>query len=142
MDWLWIWLAVASVSLILEFCTMEMVSLWTAIGGLIAMILAACGVKLEFQLIVFFATSITLLLSLRKISLKFLQKDNTKTNSDSLIGTTHTLVSDIKENNMGTITISGVTWNAKTIDNSSIKAGKKVEIIEIKGNKLIVKLFK
>lgn len=142
MDWLWIWLAVVAISLIIEFSTMEMVSLWTAIGGLVAMILAACKVGLEIQLIVFFALSILLLLSLRKISLKYLQKNNTKTNTDSIIGTVHTLLSDIKDGQMGTIKINGITWNTTTNDGSSIKSGKKVEIIEIKGNKLIVKLFK
>lgn len=140
MDWIWIWVAVVAISLIIEFSTMEMVSLWTAIGALISLIIAACGVGLEIQLIVFFGVSIVLLLSLRKIALKYLLKNNnSKTGTDSLVGTSHTLLTDIKEDSPGTIKINGVTWTVVTANNTKIKAGKKVEIIEIKGNKFIVK---
>lgn len=139
MDWIWIWVAVIALSLIIEFSTLEMVSLWTAIGGLVALILAACDVTLEVQLIVFFSVSIVLLLSLRKIALKYLLKNNNKIGTDSLIGTKHTLLSSIKEETPGTIKINGVIWNVTTADEKEIKAGEKVEIVAIKGNKFIVK---
>lgn len=139
MSWIWIWVAVVAISLIIEFSTLEMVSLWTAIGGMIALILAACDVKLEIQLIVFFAVSIILLLSLRKIALKYLLKNNNKIGTDSLIGTKHTLLTSIKEDSLGTIKINGVTWNVKTENGKEIEAGEKVEIVAVKGNKFIVK---
>ena len=139
MDWIWIWVAVVAISLIIEFSTMEMVSIWTAAGGLVSLILAACNVSLEIQLIVFFAVSITLLLSLRKIALKYLIKNNSKTGADSLIGSKHTLLSDIREDQLGTIKINGVVWNVTTENGTEIVAGNKVEIIAIKGNKFIVK---
>jgi len=54
MEWMiWVWLGVTAVSLILEFITMEMASIWFVAGGIIGMILAACGVSWEIQLIVF-----------------------------------------------------------------------------------------
>lgn len=141
MDWIWIWVAVIALSLVVEFSTLEMVSLWTAVGGFIALILAALDVKLEIQLIVFFVVSIALLLSLRKLALKFLLKNskNSKTGTDSLIGTKHTLLSSIKENTPGTIKINGVTWNTITENGQEIEEGTKVEIIRLEGNKFIVK---
>lgn len=139
MDWIWIWVAVIVLSLVVEFSTLDMVSLWTAIGGVIALILAATGVKLEIQLIVFFVVSIVLLLSLRKIALKYLLKNNTKTGTDALIGKTFRLLSPITEDEMGTIKINGVVWNVTTENNTEITEGEKVEIVRLQGNKFIVK---
>ena len=41
--WLYIWLAVTALSLVIEFITADMVSVWFTGGGIVAMILAACG---------------------------------------------------------------------------------------------------
>lgn len=141
MAWIWIWLAVIAISLIVEFGTMEMVSLWTACGGFIALILAALKTPLEVQLIVFFAVSIILLLSLRKISLKYLLKNSKdeKFGTDKLVGSTHTLLTNIKDDSMGTIKINGITWNAISEDGSEILAKEKVQVVRLEGNKIIVK---
>ena len=140
MDWIWIWVAIVALSLVVEFVTMEMVSLWTAIGGLVALLLSALDVSIEIQLIVFFVVSIALLLSLRKVALKFLLKNNLKSGSNSMIGTIHKIENPITENSLGTIKINGVIWSATTSDGTELPAGTLVEIIEVKGNKLIVKL--
>ena len=82
---IWIWLGVTVFSLIVEFITFDMASIWFAFGGIIAMILAACGVGLTWQLIVFIVVALTLLLSLRKIALKYLQRgSNFKSNTEGL----------------------------------------------------------
>lgn len=137
--WIWIWLAVTVACLIIEFSTMEMVSIWSAIAGLVALILAACGCMIEIQLVVFFALSIILLLSLRKFALKFLQKNSTKIGTDSLIGTKHKLLTEIAPDKPGEIKINGIVWTAVSGKNEKIKVNTLVEIIEIKGNKFIVK---
>ena len=138
MYWIWIWVAVVAVSLIVEFITMEMVSLWTAIGGLIALILSALGAQYEIQLVVFFVVSIALLLSLRKISIKYLLKNSESKSigNNALIGSTHTLISGISKDTLGSIKINGVVWSVAS--NEEIPAGSEVIIKEIKGNKFIV----
>jgi len=140
MEWIWIWVAVIAVSLIIEFSTMEMVSLWTAFGGIIALILSALDVGIEIQLIAFFVVSIALLLSLRKVALKYLLKSqNIKVGTDSIIGSTQKLLTEITEDNNGTVKINGITWTTITTNGDKLPAGTVVEIIEVKGNKLIVK---
>ena len=141
MEWMiWVWLAVTALSLILEFITMEMASIWFVAGGILGMILAACGVGWEIQLIVFILVSLILLLSLRKIALKLLLKNtNAKTNAVGEIGKTVKLLTDISDEKPGTIKLNDVVWNVVAEDGSEIKAGTKVEIVELKGNKYIVK---
>ena len=140
MDWIWIWVAVVAASLVIEVATMEMVSLWTASGGLVALLLAALGVGFDIQLIVFFTLSILLLVSLRKLALKYLLKNSkNKVGTDLIIGSTQKLLSEITDDINGTIKINGVTWTAITTTDEKLPAGTVVEILEIKGNKLIVK---
>ena len=140
MEWIWIWVAVIAVSLIIEFLTMEMVSLWTAIGGILALILSALNVGFEIQLIVFFGVSIILLLSLRKLAIKYLLKnDSQKVGTDRIIGTKTKLLSEITPDNSGTIKVNGVVWSATTNDGEPLAENTVVEIVEIRGNKIIVK---
>ena len=140
MYWIWIWVAVVATSLIVEFTTMEMVSLWTAIGGICALILAACEVEFEIQLIVFFSVSIILLLSLRKIAIKYLLRNsNQKVGTERVIGTKTKLLSEITNDEPGTIKVNGVVWSATTDNGEPLAANTIVEIVEIRGNKFIVK---
>lgn len=136
----WIWLGVTVLSLVVEFVTFDLASLWFAVGGLVSMVLAACGAPLVAQLIVFIAISLILLLSLRKIALKyFLKGHNFKTNTESVIGNTYKLLSDVSKDEMGTIKINGVVWNVVSDNNETISKGEEVEIVSVKGNKYVVK---
>lgn len=144
MDWVWIWLGVLAVALILEFITMELVSAWFALGAFVALILAACEVSLEVQWIVFGLVSIISILLLRKISLKYLFKNSDKQvlNTEMTIGKDYELLSDITKNEKGTIRVNDVVWSAVSEDGSEIKAGTRVKVVELKGNKYVVKPIK
>lgn len=138
--WIWIWLAVTAVALIVEFLSMEFVSIWFVAGGIVSLVLAACGVMLEIQIIVFIVLSLVMLFSFRKLAIKLLNKNNDeKTNTDELIGKTFKLLTSIADGTPGTIKVHGVIWNVATEDNSTIKKDSYVEIIKVKGNKFIVK---
>ena len=140
MVWVYIWLGVVVASLILEFVTMELVSVWVSIGGFIGMILALCGVNYIVQLVVAIVISIACILGLRKVTLKFLNKNQDKTNIDLAVGTHVKLLEDVTEEKMGSAKYNGVVWSVKSEDETKkIKAGALVEIVKVEGNKLIVK---
>jgi membrane protein implicated in regulation of membrane protease activity len=137
---IWIWLGVIVLSLAVEFVSFDMVSIWFAAGGIVSLILSACGASLTWQLIFFIVVALALLLSLRKIALKYLQKgDNFKSNTDSLVGKKYKLLKAINDDEKGSIKINDVEWTAVTEDDSTIEKGEMVEIVKIKGNKVIVK---
>lgn len=139
--WIWIWLAVTAIGLIIEFVTMEVVSVWFVFGGLIAMFLAGFSVAVETQIIVFILSSLVLLLSFRRLALRHLHRNpQEKTNAESIIGKRFKLLSDISKTESGTIKVNGVVWTAITEDDSEIPAGTFVEIVKIHGNKYIVKV--
>ena len=137
--WIWVWLGVLAVSLIVEFLTMELVSVWISVGSLISLILAMCKVGYEIQIIVCVVVSVVCILLLRKVALKLLNKDKQKTNIDSVVGMQVKLLSDITEDKMGTVKVNDIVWNAKSETNEEIQKDNFVEIVRIEGNKFIVR---
>lgn len=137
--WVYIWLGVLALSLIVEFISMELVSIWVSVGSLVAMILAFCNVSITIQLIVFGVVTIACILGLRRIALKFFFRNKGKTNLDAIIGTTYKLIKKVNAEELGAIKVNGVEWSVKSLDNEEIDAGNFVEIVSVDGNKFIVK---
>lgn len=139
---MYIWIAIICVAALLEAFTLQMVSIWFVAGGLVSLILYFCGVGYEIQIIVFIAVSIILLISLRKLCLKFLLKNtDEKTNVNSLIGREAKLLKDISLGELGEVKLGDVVWTATTKGETPLAAGTFVKIVEVQGNKLIVKPF-
>lgn len=136
---LYIWIAVICVAALVEAFTMQMVSIWFVAGGIVSLILYFCGVSYEIQIIVFIAVSIILLISLRKLCLKFLLKNtDEKTNVDSLIGKEAKLLKSISLGELGEVKLGDVVWTATTKDETPLSAGTLIKIVQVQGNKLIV----
>lgn len=137
---IWIWVAVIAVSLLLEFVTMDVTSIWFSVGGLIALILSAVTISFEIQLIVFIVVSALLLLTLRSWARnKLLNSSDGKTNLDLMKEETFKLLTPITKDQKGTVKYNDVVWNAITASGEELEAGTNVVVVEVKGNKLIVK---
>ena len=137
--WLYFWLILTAIALILEFVTNEMLSIWFAGGGLIAIILSACNVPWVVTMPVFIVVSLVLLICFRKIVMKYLNKGDARTNADSAIGKEFALLTPIEFNTPGTIKINDVVWNVTTeTQGETIAQGTIVRVLSLKGNKYIV----
>lgn len=136
---LWIWVALAVVTAIIEIATVEMVSIWFTAGSLCAIIAYAAKAPYWGQLIVFFVISFVFLVCFRKVCLKWVLKNvKEKTNTDALVGNVIKLTADIEEDKSGEAEINDVVWSVKGKDGYLAKAGEHVKIVGIEGNKLIV----
>ena len=138
---IYVWLAVVVVSAIVEALTLQMASIWFVVGGLVALVMAACGVALEWQIIAWIIVSLVLLLALRRLCLRFiLKKDNTRTNVDALVGVKVKLLADTVD---GTSEgkIGDVVWTVVLPANATAHKGDTVEITEVQGNKLLARLL-
>lgn len=133
----WVWLAVVIFSLVVEFMTTELVSIWFFVGSFISMILALCNVDEAIQVIVFVAVSLLFMLIARPFVKKWTKRNEIKTNVDSLVGRIALVTEDIIDGNRGVVKLDSQEWSA--ISNEDIKAGVKVVVLSIEGNKLIVK---
>lgn len=138
--WVYIWLGITAAALVIEFLTTEMVSVWFAGGGFVAMLLAGAGLGWYFHVPAFIVVSFTLMLCFRRLVMQKLNKGEVKTNADSVIGKEFELLSDIGFNKAGSIKVNGVVWTAIAEDEKTeIPAGTVVVIERIEGNKYIVK---
>ena len=80
-----VWLVIFVVSVIIEACTTELVSIWFSAGSIIALILSAIpNVPFYIPIIVFIVISLTLLLCLRPIIKKMLNKNTLNSNIDEI----------------------------------------------------------
>ena len=135
---IWVWSVLFILTLVVEIVTVELVSVWFAVGSLIAFILALCKVCTTVQIIVFLAVSIVLLASLRWVCMKALKNSKEKTNLDSLVGKIFKLTKSIEEENPGEIKVNGVIWRVVEKNGELAELGKKVKIVEVQGNKFLV----
>lgn len=135
-----VWLGIAVVFGIIELATVQLTTVWFAAGAVVAMILAVCGVdNLMIQILVFVAVSVIALIATRPLVKKLTGKRKQPTNADRSIGKTVIVTSEINnENGEGIVTLSGVTWSARSEDGSVIPAGEKAVVKSIEGVKLIV----
>ncbi len=136
---IYVWLAVVCVSAIVEAFTLQMAGIWFVVGGFVALIMAACDVPLEWQIIACIVVSLVLLLSLRRLCLRFiLKKDNTKTNVDALIDSKIKLLEDTV-NSTSSARINDVVWTVVIEGEQEFKKGTVCIVTEVQGNRLLAR---
>lgn len=133
----WVWLAIVIISLVVEFLTSEVVSIWFAVGSFVALIVALCGLNEAVQIILFVSVSLLFLVAARPFIKKWTKRNEIKTNVDSLIGRIAIVTEDIIDGNRGVVKLDSQEWSAISSDN--LVKDTKVVVLSIEGNKLIVK---
>lgn len=137
-----IWIAVLIGGVAIEVATLNLVSVWFAVGGLAAFIALSLGASFLVQLIVFAVVSAIMLCLIRPLTTDILKPKGAKTNADRIIGETAIVTEQISNaSNKGQIKISGQIWSAKSNDGKVINEGETVKIIAISGVKAIVQPF-
>lgn len=105
-----------------------------------ALIAAAFGAPLYFQVALFIAVSAVLLFFTRPLAVRYFNNDRVKTNAESLIGKKAVVEEEIDNlKPTGLVNVKGQEWTARsTNDDVVIPKGKVVFICAISGVKLIV----
>lgn len=137
----WIWIALFIIFVVVELASVGLLTIWFAAGSLVALALAFFDVNFTIQLVIFFIVSIALLIFTRPILKKYVyrNKDAMKTNVDAIIGKTALVTKKITEHDFGELKVDGQVWSAISENNEDIEVGSNVEILAIKGVKLVVK---
>jgi membrane protein implicated in regulation of membrane protease activity len=139
-DWV-LWLILLVIFLVIEIATLGLTTIWFAGGALVACIASLCNLSMPIQIALFVIISVVLLIFTRPVATRYFNRNRVRTNADSLIGQTGVVLEQIDNiNGRGTIRINGQEWTARSADDSlTIEKGQQVEILEIRGVKLIVK---
>ncbi len=135
-----IWLVVAIVLAIIELSTMGLVTIWFAIGAVLSMIFALLGANIWIQLICFIVVSTVILVAVRPLAEKYVNRSIKKTNIDAAIGRKLIAKTDIDNlHGLGKVDMDGSTWIAQSSnDEIIISAGEEVRVVKVVGARLIV----
>lgn len=134
---IYIWFAVIIIAAVIEAMTMDLSSIWFSAGAFFALIISIFSDVIWVQIIVFMIASVILLISLRPIFKKYMNRNEVRTNASKLIGEEATCIKSILDNERGEVKIEGKIWTA--ISNENIYEGEKVVVLAITGVKLVVK---
>ena len=136
---LWFWIAIAVVMAIAEAATAQLVSLWFIGGAVGAIIVTLLQGPLWLQILVFALVSLALLLLLRPVLKKYMQKGLVQTNVDALIGRKALVIERIDNlHATGRIKLDGTDWTARSVNDAVIEADSEVVIRSIEGVKALV----
>ncbi len=138
-----IWLLVAVALAIIELSTLGLVTIWFAIGAIVAMICALLGAGVMVQLIAFVVVSVVILVAVRPLAEKYVNRNVKKTNIDAIVG--RKLIAKTGIDNKkggGKVDMDGTTWIAQSsIDEVTIGEGEEVRVVKVVGARLIVERF-
>ncbi len=131
------WFTSFIILLLIEILTINLITVWFAIGALSSMILSFSTNSLVSQLLSFIIVSLVSLLITKPLINRFKKFEITPTNSDMVIGKIGEVTKKIESNKYGEVKIFGNTWTA--MSSSEIEVGARVKVLRIEGVKLIVK---
>ena len=131
----YIWLAIVIILSIIEAATVNLVSIWFVVSGIITMIVTLLTDNLTIQITTFLLLGIIFMLLTRK-TIKKISPEKAKTNLDRIIGMEGIVTEKITKTNPGEVKVDGKKLTA--IANNTIDTGTAVKILEINSTKLKV----
>lgn len=137
------WLILLAAFTIIEAATVQLVSVWFAVGALGALVSSFAHADFKVQVIVFIALSILSLIATRPLVKKFTKSKLQSTNVDRCLNETAVVVEKIDNlNAKGQVKVNGNIWSARSIDDKIIPENTLVKILKIEGVKVIVEEIK
>lgn len=137
---LWVWIGLIVVTAAVEAATVQLVTVWFAVGGVAGLIAYAAGLEIWLQNLIFALVSAVALAVTRPLVKKFTNGRKMPTNADRYIGE-KAVVTEKIENDLskGAVKIGGLEWTARSVDSETAEVGEQVTVEAIEGAKLIVR---
>lgn len=137
------WLVLLVAFAIIEAATVQLVSVWFAVGALGALAAVFAHADFKVQLSVFIAVSLLSFVLTRPLVKKFTKSGIQSTNADRCIGKTAVVIEEIDNlNAKGQVKVNGNIWSARSSDGSVIPENTLVKVLKIEGVKVIVEVIK
>ena len=132
-----LWAVVFAAAVLFELATMQLTSIWFAVGSLAAFI-ASFYLPFTGQLAVFVVVTAVMLIATRPM-IKKLRRPAVPTNHELDLGKQALVIEDIDAAaGTGRGRVQGVDWSAAAKDGNPIKSGETVTVVEVGGARLTV----
>ena len=138
---MWIvWLVVVILLVVIEAMTVNLVTIWFIISGIITMFLSFFLNDLISQLAIFVLLGILLMILTKPVIEEMKKNKEEKLNLERIIGMEGVVIKEIKKNVIGEVKVDGKTWSA--IADKKITVDSDIIVEEIRGVKLVVSKVK
>ncbi len=137
MDYWVLWLLIIFMLIILEVSTINLVSIWFIASAVVSLIISFFNNSFLLQFGVFVILGLILLLTTRKILVKYIKPRSVSTNLDRVIGKEAIVTEEITKNSIGEVKVDGKKWSA--ISNNKFEVNDIVIVDAIDGVKLKVR---
>ena len=128
------WLVLFIVLVFIELVTVNLVTIWFAIGSLVSFFVSLFSNNISLQIGIFVVVSFIALLLTKKFVNKVKNKQIIPTNLDRVIGEIGIVTETISPLKIGEVKVDGKRWSA--VSDTEIKLNEKVKILAIDGVKL------
>ena len=140
LELLLMWGAVFVIAAAAELASMQLVSIWFAVGAIGAFIAAFFGVGFTGQLAIFVAVSVVLVIATRPLLKKLRVKQTPALNADREIGDTAVVIEEVNPAlGTGRARHNGIDWIAVSENGAVIPKEAVVMITAVEGAKLVVR---
>ena len=132
------WLLAAIGFVVLEAMTLNLVSIWFAVGSAAALLSCLVTGSFRVQAVVFIVVSILCLAAFKPLADKLRQK-HTPTNGDRSLGREAKVLTPVSAGETGRVRLDGVDWNARcATPGDALEPGQTCRVTEIHSTLLIV----
>ena len=132
------WLLAAIGFVVLEAMTLNLVSIWFAVGSAAALLSCLVTGSFRVQAVVFIAVSAICLLAFKPLA-KRLHKQPTPTNGDRALGREARVLTPVSAQQTGRVRLDGVDWSARcATPGDTLTPGQACRVTEIHSTLLIV----
>lgn len=107
------WILAIIIFLILEVATVNLVTIFFAVGAVFGLLTSIFTDSITIQFLVFFLVSILALIATRPLVKKYLQPKFVKTNYDQVLGKVGVVTSIITPLELGEVKVDGKKWLLK-----------------------------
>ena len=134
-----VWIAVIAIGIIVEAQTSELVSIWFAISGAVAIVCAIAQLSIPIQIAVFSTLTLLLVICTRPLVKKLNKGKSENSTVESMIGEKVVVTKEIKVGETGEIKAKYDKYTAiAPCETTNIPIDTLCVIKEIRGNKVIV----
>ena len=132
------WLLAAIGFVVLEAMTLNLVSIWFAVGSAAALLSCLFHPPFKVQAVVFIVVSVLCLAAFKPLTQRLRQKP-TPTNGDRSLGREAKVLTPVSAEETGRVRLDGVDWNARcATPGDTLAPGQSCRVTEIHSTLLIV----
>lgn len=124
------------VFIVIELATVNLVTIWFAVGSLITLFVSLYVESEIMQIIIFIIASLVSLIITKPIASKLKIRNIEPTNSDRYVGKKGEVTKKITSKEKGEVKVLGTIWTA--VSDETLEVGEEIKVKKIDGVKLIV----